>query len=135
MLADCRQHFGRYPALERSGRRQLAGQDKAVQAGLVDDNHVLLAAGGCHFNHPLVFVIDVLADRLCGIGITENVRYVLADKPRFAVLSQRANLAELVICENLNFFAHCIVLSSIGGKERREHPPPCVTPMLSPISG
>ena len=107
----------------------------AVQAGLVDDNHVLLAAGGRHFADPFIFKVNVFLDRICGIAVTENSSYVLADKPRLAVSGQRADLAELVICENLNFFAHCIVLSSIDGKERWEHTPPCVTPMLFPISG
>ena len=85
-------------------RWQLAGQDKAVQTAFVDDGNRLLATGGCHFNHPFVFVINVLANRLCGIGITENVRYVLADEPRFAVLLDGAYLLFFVLeCNDVVF--------------------------------
>ena len=85
-------------------RRQFAGQDKAVQAGFVDDGNRLLATGGCHFNHPFVFVINVLANRLCGIGIAENFRYVLTDKPRLAVFLDGAYLLFIILeCNDVVF--------------------------------
>ena len=99
VLADGRQHLAGHPALEGLGLGHLAGQNQAVQAAFVDNEHFLLTGGGDCFGHPFVLGVNMVADSTLGILVPKRHGNVLADEPRCAVDLDGAHLPELGISE------------------------------------
>ena len=101
VLPDGGQHLTGDPVLERLGLRHLAAQDQAVQPGLVDDEHFLLAGGGVVFHDILIFGVNVTSDSIPRIFVSQSHGNILADQPRLAVDLDGAHLPELGVGENL----------------------------------
>ena len=99
VLAQGREHLAGDPVLESLGLWHLAAQDQAVQAALIDDEHLLLAGGGLRFGDTLVLRINVLSDCVGRFGVPQRHGNVLADEPRCAIDLDGAYLPELGISE------------------------------------
>jgi hypothetical protein len=84
MPADGRQDLRGHPALEAFCRGQLASEDERIQAGLVDDDRILLTPDGVTNRYPIgfVLVIDMVDECFSRIGVAEDRGDVLADEPR-----------------------------------------------------
>ena len=85
----------RYPALKGFRGGELAGQDKGVQAGFVDDGHVLLAGGGLYFGDTSILCVNVLSYCIGWFLIAKGQCHVLTHKPGVAVDAQGADVSEL----------------------------------------
>ena len=101
IFADGGQNLACDPVLEGFGLRHLAAQDQAVQAGLVDDEYILLAAGGVTFRYTLVLGVDVVGQRFARILVAECGCNVGANQPRLAVEFDVAHPPELGVGEDL----------------------------------
>lgn len=99
--ADRRKHLGCDPTLVPLCRRKLASEDQTVKTGLVDKEDFLPAAKGVAFRYPLILVINMLADGISQIAVTENCGYILTYEIRLTVNSCCAYRAELCILKNL----------------------------------
>ena len=109
VLADGGQHLGRHPALELFCTFQLAGEDERVKAGFVDDNNILLSAGGHHFSDPFVLIVNVLGNSIIQrlpLAIAQRHRNVSAHEPRFAVHAQGAQFTELRVFKDHQVVIH-----------------------------
>lgn len=98
-LADGREHVFDDPLLELTGVGHAACHNEAVEVGLVDCDHRLLAALGVHRNllaefgfafHKVLRVGNLAAvdaDDLCrALGVAQNLAHVVGDEPHFLVL-------------------------------------------------
>lgn len=94
-LVDGGQHLAGDPVLKGLCLGHLAAQNQAVQAGFVDDEHLLFTGGGDRFGHPLIFGINVVTDGPLGILVPQCNGNVLADQPGRAVDLHGAQLPEL----------------------------------------
>ena len=56
-------------------------QHQAVQAGFVDDGHVLFTAKGVTFRYPLVLSVYMVGKCLSRVGVPESLGHVLAHQP------------------------------------------------------
>lgn len=100
-LVDGGQHLACDPVLEGFGLRHLAAQDQAVKAGLVDDEYLLLAAGGVTFRYTLVLGFDVVGQRFARILVAECGCNVGTDQPGRAVDLDSAHGPELRVLKDL----------------------------------
>ena len=67
----------------------------------IDDGHILMTAKGVTFRYPLIFIINVVQNSLSGIGISQDIGDVTANKVWLSVDGHGPDGAELVALENL----------------------------------
>lgn len=75
----------RNPVLKLLRPRQFAGEDKTVQAGLVDRSYIPVLATVVKRDGSFIIFVYVSRQRIPGIAISQCLGHILADKPRFVV--------------------------------------------------
>ena len=106
ILAYRGQDFGGYPALEALSVWELAQKHERIQTGLV---YYGKAAHGNFkgrvlrpLNYPLIFGINVLAERVLRVGIAQRRGHVSSHEPRLTRNREHTDAAKFLAVENLN---------------------------------
>src|SRR5690606_3761569 len=85
-LANARQHFGSDPAFHSLCAIQLGAKDKRVQAGLVDNGLIWVAAITVtnRYGIPVLFIY-VVCQGFPAVGVPKSFAHILGHKPRLTL--------------------------------------------------
>ncbi len=95
-------HLRGHPALERLVLRQLRRENQRIETALVDDGHLLSSSKGVAYHDPLVFVVNMLSQRITCVAVPQGRRHIFTNKEHFSFLvSHCPDFSEHLMFENL----------------------------------